>query len=549
MAVRDIIHAAAGVGGAVNPNTWDLDYMQFYTPEANAYDITKAKAPSWYGSFIGGSVAMTGSFFTEDGLTLFLSFAVSDTVKKYTLSQPWDVTDLTEVASFSVSTQTGNPTDIFFKPDGTKMYVMSRVAGNDGVYSYDLSTAWDITTAVVASFYNTSTQTALGNAVNFGSDGTKMFVNSTNVVYEYSLGTAWDPTTASFAQSLLLPSSETNIRSARFSLDGTKYYVTGVSTRRIQQFNLSTAWDVSTITYFGNFNPGDTSTSLNYADALSISPDGLRFFRGVYNGTSAPTGETFVQYPLTPQLTVTSQDTAPRGLFFKSDGTKVYVVGQTNDKVYEYDISTAWDLNTASYSQDFSVAAYETGPQGLFLSSDGTNMYIVGTLADNVTQYSLSTAWNISTASYVQQFYVGSQEANPYGLSFSPDGTKMFIVGITSDSVHRYDLSTPWDISTASYVQVVSVTSQDTTPTDVKFKTDGTKMYILGSTNDKIYQYDLSTAWDLTTASFEYSKFTYTWNTSKTGNPYGLYFKEDGELFFIVDIGTRVIFSYSFSPV
>lgn len=530
----------AAAGNAGNPNAWDINYLQFYIPKVYAFDVTKANTPPYfYGTtFTSPDTSLNGSFFTEDGLTLFLVFLGPDYVKKYTLSQPWDVTNLTEVASFSVNGETNTPCDVSFKPDGTKMYIVSDSISNEGVYEYDLSTAWDITTAVVNNFYDVSSQTGLLNAVNFKTDGTKMFVSDTVKVCEYNLSTAWDVSTATFGQSTALgpltSPIETTIQSTIFSPDGTKLYLTGLANRRIHQLNLSTAWDVSTLTLDGNFS---SEVSQGAVGALAVSSDGLRFFRQVSN--------IFVQYPLAPIYFV-AEDVAARAIHFRPNGTKLYVVGQTNDNVYEYDLSTAWDLNTISYVQSFSIAVEEPNGRGVMLSADGTNMYVIGTTADNVTQYSLSVAWDISTSTYVQQFYVGAQEAIPSGFDFSPDGTKMFITGSASDNVHRYDLSTAWDISTASYVQSVSVAAQETAPYTVKFKTDGTKMYVAGITGDDINQYALSTPWDVTTASFEYSKYPYSGNSTQVSNPYGLYFRQDGELLFVSD--SRTILSYSFSP-
>jgi hypothetical protein len=76
-------------------------------------------------------------------------------------------------------------------------------------------------------------------------------------------------------------------------------------------------------------------------------------------------------------------------------------------------------------------------------------------------------------------------------LFFKPDGLKMYIVGSTGDDVNEYDLSTAWDISTASYLQNFSVEAQAALPTDLFFKPDGLKMYILDNGGDAVYEYDL----------------------------------------------------------
>ena len=120
-------------------------------------------------------------------------------------------------------------------------------------------------------------------------------------------------------------------------------------------------------------------------------------------------------------------------------------------------------------------------------------MYIGGS-GDTVYEYDLSTNWDVSSASYNNiRFYVNSQETNPKGLSFSSSGDKMYIVGVSSvisaDSVNEYNLGTNWDLSSAVYNSInFSVTSQTGSPRKVKFST-GNKMYIFDNTT--VYQYSL----------------------------------------------------------
>ena len=188
---------------------------------------------------------------------------------------------------------------------------------------------------------------------------------------------------------------------------------------------------------------------------------------------------------------VGAQEPSPTGFFFKPDGTKMYVVGSNGDAVFEYSLSSAWDITTASYVQNFSVGAEETLPQSVFFKDDGTKMYVMGIAGDDVNEYSLSSAWDITTASYVQRFVVSTQETNPTGVFFKSDGTKMYVVGSTGDDVNEYSLSSAWDVSTASYVQNFSVAAQATLPRDLFFKDDGTKMYIVDSVGDAVFSYDL----------------------------------------------------------
>jgi sugar lactone lactonase YvrE len=64
------------------------------------------------------------------------------------------------------------------------------------------------------------------------------------------------------------------------------------------------------------------------------------------------------------------------------------------------------------------------------------------------------------------------------------------MVGTVNDTIFQYSLSTAFDLSTASYDSVsFNASSQDTVPQGLTFNNDGTKMYMVGSTNDRVYQY------------------------------------------------------------
>ena len=58
-------------------------------------------------------------------------------------------------------------------------------------------------------------------------------------------------------------------------------------------------------------------------------------------------------------------------------------------------------------------------------------------------------------------------------------------------------MTTGFDVSTASFTDSFDVSSQDTQPTSVEFNGDGTKMFVLGNTSDGINEYTLSVAFDL----------------------------------------------------
>ena len=242
-------------------------------------------------------------------------------------------------------------------------------------------------------------------------------------------------------------------------------------------------------------------------------------------------------------FSVNSQDTGPNGLFFKPDGTKMYVVGTANFYVYQYSLSSAWDLSSASYdSVRFRFLSQDSAPRSIFFKPDGTKMYMLGRANDRVYQYSLSSAWDVSTTSYDSvSFSVGSQDSSPFGIFFKSDGTKMYMVGDNNDRIHQYSLSSAWDLSSASYDNVsLSVSAQSSSPDNVLFNDDGTKMYMLGSFT--LFQYTLSSAWDLSTASYDSVSFSVG---SQDSVAYEIFFKPDGAKMYMVGDNTNTVYQYS----
>jgi hypothetical protein len=224
-------------------------------------------------------------------------------------------------------------------------------------------------------------------------------------------------------------------------------YISNNSDNRINDFILSTPWDVSTAS------------------------------SNTHGGT----------------LVTGSQDLTPTGVALKSDGTKVYVLGTQNYKLYQYSLTNAWDCFPNSYDNvSFSFGSQDTNVADFFFKPDGTQLFLAGEVNNKIFAYALSTAWDLSTMSYSNvSLDISSYETGVRGVTFSADGTKVFTVGPAY--VRYWTLSTAWDLSTASYTGTYNSSGQGTTHEAIAFKDDGTKMYIViadaGSGNQKVNQY------------------------------------------------------------
>ena len=280
---------------------------------------------------------------------------------------------------------------------------------------------------------------------------------------------SFDVSTAAFvAPPFSISSQEDSPTGMAFSNDGTKMFVLGFAGEDINEYTLSTAFDVSTATF------------------------------------------------VSPPFSISLQDTNPQGMAFSNDGAKMFVVGYIGEDINEYTLSTAFDVSTAAFvAPPFSISSQDTFPTGMAFSNDGAKMFVVGYIGEDINEYTLSTAFDVSTATFVSPpFSISSQDTNPQGMAFSNDGAKMFVVGSAGNDIGEYTLSTAFDVSTASFVDAFDVSLQETFPTGMAFSNDGAKMFVLGFSGGDINEYTLSSVYPITVTGPPAGAFITTWKTT-----------------------------------
>ena len=103
----------------------------------------------------------------------------------------------------------------------------------------------------------------------------------------------------------------------------------------------------------------------------------------------------------------------------------------------------SWNLDTSPYN--ISTGCSTTEPLTSF-SSKNTGLLIFSGWDTSVVPPN-----NNLDAVFVDAFSVASQETDLQGITFNTDGTKMYVTGKVGDDVNEYTLTTGFDVSTASY--------------------------------------------------------------------------------------------------
>lgn len=359
------------------------------------------------------------------------------------------------------------------------------------------------------------------NYTTTGGTGTGALINVTSVI-DNSLYTANDGYVYVSGGNLLIGTDDGSANRA------IKFHVGGFGTTN----------EVGNFAATGGFN---VIGSASVTNALSFG-DGSTQSSGAINDFNWNIG-TFIYNSVS--FATTGQDAQPTHVFFRPDGLKMYVLGDTNNRIFQYSLSTAWVVSTATYDSITSplLTSQDPSPEGMFFKPDGTKVYVAGNSNDKVFQYTLPTPWVLTGMTYDNvSFSVVAQDTALQAVTFKSDGRKMYVSGSTNDTIYQYTLSTPWNLSTASYDSIsISVAGQENAPLDVQFKPDGTQMYVCGSNSVRVRQYVLSTPWNIGTAVYTGQSFS---TSSQDTSPRGMFFKPDGSRLFITGAANDIIIQY-----
>lgn len=231
---------------------------------------------------------------------------------------------------------------------------------------------------------------------------------------------------------------------------------------------------------------------------------------------------------------------------FNPAGTKLFLLNYGNDTIYQYTLTTGYDLTTASYDNlSFYVGAKEDRPLGLLFNPSGTRMFVSGFGSDSVHQWNLTNGFSIASSNVTYSKVYSANLIAPSGLAFNSDGSKLFIVdqGNGADHIEVHSLPTNYDLGSASQDSTIfSTLGQDQTPEAIEFSSDGKKLVMLGSATDKVYLYTLTSAFDLSTISYSGTSFSVA---SQATSPAGLAFNSDGDKMFVTGPSSDKLYRYS----
>jgi len=187
------------------------------------------------------------------------------------------------------------------------------------------------------------------------------------------------------------------------------------------------------------------------------------------------------------------------GMMVKPDGYKIYTSSMSGtNQVKEFFMTTPWDISTINAGPDLDVSAQFSYCNGITIEDNGSRLYVTGGKSgvQKVAYYQLVIPWSLSSVNYSQSLVLDA----PGGVRFKSDGTKMFILdGNNPDSIKVFDLSTAWDITTANLTDTVNIGNlvQDNDLVGFSFGDDGKKLYFVGQDSGSVHGFNLEDAYEV----------------------------------------------------
>lgn len=191
-------------------------------------------------------------------------------------------------------------------------------------------------------------------------------------------------------------------------------------------------------------------------------------------------------------------------------------------------------LDTAKANGTYIPSPQPTSPAlSIAMAWDGKKLFI-GDNAARLKGYDLTTPWDITSAG------VETDEFNPgfsvQGVVFSPDGLTL-IVNQGAGIVRQANLTAPWDLTTATTFASETPTEPAADVTDISISPDGHNLYLFVGDTGTIHQYFLTVAFQI--ASIGSSQVAQH-SLGISGNVLSGDFSNDGTILILHIAGTNI---------
>lgn len=442
--------------------------------------------------------------FSLNGLYFFGYNSSNGYLYKHTVVEAWDISTIQQSPSQSLYIGTLKQQTGFQWRYSTKL---AYTGTNGYTYMRHFGSAYDLSSTTSLKSKDLSPWDGYESGL-FWSSSTQFFLlgNTTDNIIKFNCSTGDDPSTATqtYSKSVFKTGdSNPSYTGFSFSKDGMYLYI-GMSDNHsdfIRKFSMSTAYQIELLTFVKDFLLDDSNIMPGKSNMWK---DESTYITNLYRGY---TGEINLSTPndLVTGKIASNAITGIRrygydetsSIKMSPDGSKLFVSDGYYGKVRQYELSEAFNIKTKSlqYDQGFII---NNGLDSIEFGDNGNILYVC---SDDYWKYSLNSQYSIQAYTQVNQDNGAISTFNNKFLRISEDGTKVITDYNTIRSLREYTLSTAFNFATATYIQdfYISVNGNSIEAWDIN--SDGTKLIYFEYDTGYFYLRTLSTPWDLSTIS------------------------------------------------
>lgn len=469
------------------------------------------------GNFDSG---ISGIYWSPDGYQLYILGFNRRAIKQLSVNTPFTFDGIRETASRTVP----YANSLHFSSDGTIMLVVGTTSGY--IYKYSGPAFSPISMSYVGSLNYGGAYCAA-----FNGSGSHLWIAYNGSIYEYKLRSDFDIIKPKYTGYRYLMG--TTARCMQFSPDGYSLFISvWNSTGGMRQLFLSNPWDLRSVYSRYDINlkpisqdwqaiPGGTIFSFNISqggDVLTVVDSRTNVFNfelgqpWTLSSVSAASGiADFLNTPTDNYITTLYNI---KSLAFSSDGLRLYAAqsytteggrfGTDGAKIIQYNLNAPWDINYAGAGTALYLSS-NFGTQSGFcmdIAPDGT--YILVGYENQITRIPLSTPYELGTAQTVPRTGIAgswgfSSSENTTDVYMRPDGGKIFVSSPTRNNITEYNLTTPYQIHTAT-LPASNYVKGFSSILNCKFNAGGTAAYMMHATN-LVSRVELGSTWNIATAT------------------------------------------------
>lgn len=188
-----------------------------------------------------------------------------------------------------------------------------------------------------------------------------------------------------------------------------------------------------------------------------------------------------------------------------------FFMTHTANLVYTWELSTNGDITSGSQLNSYDTFSNDSlnTLRGIAVRDDGGFGFVSSQSADIMQGYGMSTSWHANTMSPLASFdYTPNSGVDVKDIFVSPDGLHCYIL-TNGNSLHEYSFSTAWG-GTFTFIRAKSNLTDIGTPAFFTFNSTGTELYINFQALSLIRKYNLSTAWNISTATLDSSAYDFS---------------------------------------